>query len=537
MKKKKTKIIAGLIVLVVIIFGVYSLFFKKEKVDYSLVKASKGNVVQTVSETGAVKKGEEIKLGFKSSGEIEKIYVATGSKVKSGDLLAKIDTTQLNIQSAQAKASLDVVQAQYDKLLAGASPQEITIAQTTVENAQISLQSAEQKLEDTEASAQESIANYYESALNVLDDAYLKIENSYNTVQVVQRTYFTTTEQESILVSDNKDSINNFLLQLKTPLVKAKNTSVNEDIDVALSRAKTTLSGVANNLKIVRDVCETIKYQSVVSSTDKTLLDTHRGYINTALTSVISSQQTISSTKITNEANINVVQAQVSAAKGTLKAAQDQLTKLKAPPRQEDVDLYQAQVKQAQAQVNLLQTQIGDTSLKSPTNGTITDVSKKEGEIVQSLMDFVILLIPDDPYQIDVDIYEEDIVKLAINNEVEISLVAFPDTVFRGKVISIDPTQKLKEGVVYYNVVVGFEGEIPETIKPGMTADLVIHTASRENVLTIPKGAVQENGKVTVEILNGKEIQQKEIKTGLKGSDDLVEIVSGLKEGEEVIVR
>ena len=106
-----------------------------------------------------------------------------------------------------------------------------------------------------------------------------------------------------------------------------------------------------------------------------------------------------------------------------------------------------------------------------------------------------------------------------------------------GKVISIDPVEKLIEGVVYYETTISFD-DILAGLKPGMTADLTIHAASKENVLTIPKGAIQEkDGKITVEVLNGKSTQQKEIKIGLKGSNDLIEVVSGLEEGEEIIVK
>ncbi|PJA82939.1 MAG: hypothetical protein CO146_02130, partial [Candidatus Nealsonbacteria bacterium CG_4_9_14_3_um_filter_37_29] len=138
---------------------------------------------------------------------------------------------------------------------------------------------------------------------------------------------------------------------------------------------------------------------------------------------------------------------------------------------------------------------------------------------------------------IEADIYEEDIVKINIDNPVDISLVALPEKIFKGKVISIDPAQKLIEGVVYYETTINFD-EIPDGIKPGMTADLVIKTASRENTLIIPEEAIQKkDDKTIVEVFKEGNIEDREIEVGLFGSNDMVQVLSGLEEGEKLILR
>lgn len=218
--------------------------------------------------------------------------------------------------------------------------------------------------------------------------------------------------------------------------------------------------------------------------------------------------------------------------------AKDNLTLLTVSPRQEDIDLYQAQVDQAGAQVKLLENQIQDSVLRSPVDGQIIAIEKRVGELVQSTsQDSVFTILPASPFEVKVDIYEEDIVKMSVGNPADISLVAFPEQIFKGKVVEIEPAEKLIEGIVYYETIVSF-ADIPNRLKPGMTADLTIRTASKENVLTIPKSAIQErDDKVIVEVLNGESSQQKEIKIGLKGSNDLIEVVSGLEEGDKIILK
>jgi len=237
-----------------------------------------------VSETGQVKKGEEINLSFKAAGRIEEIYTKVGDGVKSGEKLVKLDIASLFIQLQEVKAALDLAQAKLDKLLIGATPEEIKIAETGVANAQVSL-----------ATAQENSDQAFEDALNTLDDSYLKIYNAFNTVDLIQRTYFTSSDQETLRVRENKDKIERAMSRAKSYLDIAKANLDNENIKTALSEMKTGLENTSGALTIVRETCEEPVYQSRVSSTNKTSLDTQRTYINTALTDITDSQQTISS--------------------------------------------------------------------------------------------------------------------------------------------------------------------------------------------------------------------------------------------------
>lgn len=533
MKKRNIWIIVIIAVLILIIFG-YLKLIKKNGLAYDLATVSYGNVIQEVSETGTVRVGEEINLSFKNAGRIEEIYVKVGDNIELKQGLVKLDTTQLSIQLSEAEAALGVAQAQLDQLLAGSTPEEIQVAETAVLNAEASLLNVEQNLDDIEDDAAEDLNAAYEDALNSLDDAYLKAYNAFNKADLIQRTYFTASDQESLSVKENENKISNNLNSAKTHLDIAKNNSNNENIDSALVEFKDSLGNIYDALTSIRNTTEVISYRDTVTSADKSSLDTHKTNINTALTNIVNTQQTISSTKITNTTNINVAQSSVSTSEGNLKAAQDQLDLVKADPSQEEINLYQAKVRQAQAQLNLLQNQIQETTIVSPTKGQITKIEKRLGEMALSA-ETVISLLPAVPFQIEVDIYEEDIIKVKIGNQIEITLAAFPDKIFEGMVISIDPAEKLVEGVVYYEVTIDFM-ESPQEIKPGMTADIVIKTASRKNVLVIPEEMIiKKDAKVTVQTINGDVLEQKEIVIGLVGSDGMVEIISGLNEGEEVV--
>ena len=536
---KKIIIVLIFIVLAVVI---YQVAFKEKEPEYTLAEAKIDTLVQEISETGMVKRGEKVKLSFEGGGRITAINVNVGDTVKAGQTLASLETSQLQIQLQEAAATLELTQAELDKLLSGASVETIRVAQTTVDNAQISLENAQRNEENVKIIAQENIEQDYEDSLNSLDSAYLKIYNAYNEIDSLQRTYFSSNDQESITVKANKATIENAMLQVEPYISAAKSSGENESIDTALIEAKNALGKIYSALETAREICEEITYRDIVSSTDKTALDTQKTNINTSLTSIISAQQTTASTKLTNTSNINTAESSTATAQGVLKSAQDNLALTTASPRQEDIILYQAQVQRAQANVALLQNQITKATLFSLTNGQVIEVNKKVGEMVQPT-EIIIALLPSVPFEIETDIYEEDVVKINIGNPVDISLIAFPDQTFKGKVVSVDPAEKLTDGIVYYKIAISLE-EIPsiiellDKIKPGMTADLIIKTAQKENVLVIDEEAVQEkDNKVFVEILRDGKIEEKEIETGFLGSNDMIEIISGLESGEKVIIR
>lgn len=504
--KPKTIIIAFILVLVIAV-GSYKYLSRKEELPYDFALVKRGDIIQEVSATGTIKKGEEINLAFKNTGRIEKIYVKVGDEVESDTALAKLNTSQLSIQLQEARAAIKVAQAKLDKLLTGSTLEEIKIAETEVKSSQTSL-----------ATAKENLDQAYEDALNTLDDSYLKLYNAYNTVDLIQRTYSSTK------VRHNKE------YKIKTPMDSAKSyldiaqaEPTNENIDTALSEMKGALDKTSEALAVIRELCEHPLYRNRVSATDKTSLDNQRSYINTALTNVTSARQTISSKKLS-----------VDSVEDELQKAEDQLTLVKVEPRREDVDLYKAQIEQAQAQINLIENQIQESTIISPTGGQITKINKKLGEMVQP-SESIVSLISQDPFQVEVDIPEADIGKINLADSVKITLDAFPETEFSGKVIEIEPAETIIQGVVYYRVKTSLE--VKDTkIKPGMTANIIITTDVRENVLIIPQRAIiEKNDKKMVRIPVDKNYQEVEVQTGLRGSEGEIEIISGLKKGDKVV--
>lgn len=269
--------------------------------------------------------------------------------------------------------------------------------------------------------------------------------------------------------------------------------------------------------------------------TYKTDVTTARTNINTALTNVTTQKQTIATTKITNQVNINDDEAAVDTAEATLKSAQDKLILKKAAPVQADIDLAKARVRQAQADSWQIQEKLNKSTLRAPINGFITLIDREEGEVAKTT-DIVISIIAVEHFQIEANISETEIAKVKLNDPVVMTLDALgPKEEFAGRIIKIDPAETIVSGVIYYKVTSAFDVQ-DERVKPGMTANLEVQTAQKNNVLVLPYYAIHEtDNRQYVKILSDGEVVEKDVRTGLEGEIN-VEIIDGLDAGQQVII-
>ena len=100
-------------------------------------------------------------------------------------------------------------------------------------------------------------------------------------------------------------------------------------------------------------------------------------------------------------------------------------------------------------------------------------------------------------------------------------------------------SEMYKEGVPTYKTTLRLDTIEREdiTLLPGMTADVDIFTDVAENVLYVPvRSVLLDNGRRYVRIFKDGEFIEKDIETGLRGSEGTIEVVTGLVEGEEIVL-
>ncbi len=525
-KSKKFWIIA--VAAIVILIVVLSMIFGQNKASkYQTEKVQKGNIVQTVDETGSLGSTNDLALYFVSSGIIQNVKVEEGDTVKAGQWLANLSLSQLNAAVDQAQASLD-------QKLAGATDEQINVSQKQVESAQVALDQANKTLADTTTLAEKNLSAKYASAQTSLADAYIKMYNAYSAVDGIEQNYFTGNDQEGLTVRYNESyMIKEPKDQAKVYIDTAAGSKNNDDVDTAISKTISSLNSILSGLTTTRTTCDTTSYQNRVSAAEKAALDSQKSYISSSLTAISQLQNDMSILKIQNTNNINSAQSGVSSAKANLDLQQANYDSLVAKPRDVDIAYYEAVLSQAKAARN-------NAIIYAPIDGTISKVNKKVGELINSSEPMINMASPN--YQIEIDVPETDVVKIKLNDAAAITFDALgKDTKFNGTILSIDPASTDIQDVVYYKVKVGLNSEDDTSkLKPGMTADVVVSTASRENVIYVSSQAILsriDTGEKYVRVLKNGKIEERIVVTGLKADDGETEIISGVNEGEDIVLR
>lgn len=542
---QKRKVYTVVILAIIGIAAVYYFFIKGNgEMPYEIHRIVYGNVVREVVESGVVKPVTTPNLNFKTQGKVAEVKVKTGDKVVAGQELIVLEQREFFLQVSESEAALAVARAKLDKILAGATPEDIRVYETAVANSEINLKNKKQALTDTISDAETDLKQSYENALAILKNGYTKADDavrnkidqffdnpqSSNPHLVFSSSLGKTIESERFFIE-------NILSSWKISLDKLAISNI-ADADIELG--KQNLGRIKSFLDTVSLAVNNLIPQNNVSQTSidtwKAAVATARTNVDTAWSDLIDKEQTITATKITNQTNINTARAAVDTANASFKTAEDELALKKAAPQDADIALYKAQIRQAESVLALNKEKLSQAVLKSPLDGIVSRVDIKVGEMSQ-VGKSVISIDSSGKFQVEVDIYEEDIPYVNVGNPADIELIAFPDKILKGSVLFVEPAEKIVNGVVYYKVDIGFNDE-NEGIKAGMTADVVIKTASRENVLVAPKKAVYKKDSImAVEILKNGLIEERQITVGIEGTNDLFEVISGLKEGDEVIIR
>jgi RND family efflux transporter MFP subunit len=521
-------------------WGAYA-FFSKGGAAYDLTEVKRGEIIQKVSVTGKVKPTESVDLAFERGGKISAINAGVGDVVSDGQILASLTNSDLASQVLQAQANLATQQAKLDELTRGTRPEELQIAQTTVDNAQNSLADAQSNLFNVENKAEVDLDNLYDGALDILNTAYVYADDAVNKqIQDLfvgassdnpKLTFYTGSQSGSD--SESKRKIAGIeLAQFKSEIDLLGSSQA--AIDAELLKAKSHLDVILDFLNTLSTaVNEATGLSSTTQTNYKYYVNTGRTNVATYSTSVNTKIQTIATQKATNASAITTAQTAANTASNTLASAQNQLALKQAGSTADQINAQAAQVLSARAGVENAQAQLGKTIIRSPIKGIITQKNAKVGEIVAANA-AVISILSMDKFEVEANVSENEISKISIGDKVGMTLDSLgPDEKFGGKIIKIDPAETVVSGVIYYKITSVFDAE-DARIKSGMTVNMDIETDKLENVLYLPYYLVLEkDGQKYVQILVDDKLQEKTVKTGLEG-ETMIEIISGLSEGEQV---
>ncbi len=205
-----------------------------------------------------------------------------------------------------------------------------------------------------------------------------------------------------------------------------------------------------------------------------------------------------------------------------------------------------AQVQQSRASLNQYEEQLGYTTIVAPMDGVVLSRDVEKGDAVSSILVLgstaTLVMTEGDTSQVYVQgkVDEADIAHVYMGQPARIKVESFRDRVFNGKVTKIAPLGVEKDNVTTFEVRVSIDNAKGE-LKANMTANAEILLNEHKGVLTVPENAVsydnQKNAFVNVPDRDQKDGTRKvAVKVGLSNGS-VTEIVSGLKEGDQVVLQ
>lgn len=507
--KKPIFYIPAIILFVLIITGIVLLFLPT-KTEFQVLVIAPEQITQEVSVTGKVVAKNDVKLGFENSGRITAVYKDVGNSVKAGEAIAVLDNSEIYAKLLQAEAERDRAKAELDQLKRGTRPEELEIAKVKVGNAEVALADARKNLVDK------------------LNDAFVKSDDA---IRAKVDQFMTNPRTQNPKLNIQVDSqlagkIESSRLILETTLNGWQTNLSN--LTVA-SNLESHLTSASANLSIINSFLNDVSFgvNSLYPSTNITqaTIDSYKTDILTARTNINGAVS-----------NLTTAGEKLRTADSNLRLESNNLKLSLAGATAGDLEASEANLKSAEANVLNLQSQLAKTVIRAPFAGTISVQDAKVGEIVTSGQALVSLL--GSKLHIETYVPEADIAKIHLKDLAKVTLDAYGnETEFLAEVVFIDPAETTVESVSTYRSLLEFKSEDPR-IRSGMTANLDIITAVRENILAIPQRAiVGQNGDMLVKILVGKEVVEKKVRLGIRGIDGQVEILSGLEVGDRVIIN
>ena len=458
----------------------------------STAEVARATITNQVSSSGAVSAGASEDLGFAKGGRLSSLKVKVGDHVTTGQVLARIDTYAARQVLKQQKANLAAQQAALDRIMASPA---VPGAEATLSQSQLILTATRRQV----------------SAASAADDS--AIDRARAQLRAARRT-----EGKA---DDAVDAAQQACKVPGTPPATcasqvATASSAQASAEQGVEAGKSTLAAAEQKKKV----------------------DAAAGRV-----SVETSRQG------------------VVAARNALNSASSE--------RPHAIDQQLALVDAADALVRSAQKDVADGTLNAPSDGVVSAINGVVGEYLSPSSGTTALApgsraaIPGSAsagaagtgaaatrpggsqflvlsslkgFQAVVPFEESDAAKITPKQRVAVTFDAIPDLTKTGTVVAVAPSATAISGVISYYVTIRL-GRADPRLKDGQTARAAVITAERQNVLSVPNGAVRRQGDTdTVVVVEPDGSQQiVTFQPGIVGTDR-TEVLSGLSQGQRVVL-
>lgn len=530
MRLKAIIIAIGILIMIALGAFVFRGKGSQDQIQYTYQAVTRGDVTQSVEETGIVTPLTQVDVKSKAGGIVEKLYVHVGSIVKKGQLIALIDPRDTLAAYQQAQADMSSAQAQEEQANVTFDLQK--------QQSQMGIQTAEEALKTAEIQKARAKVQYIEQPAisegnyKVAVANYQAAVDDYNKLVVVTipqtkrdesgSVYQTKAQRDSDLAQLNRDKDlvkKGFISQSQLEKDQAIEAGSEQAYELAKQRFSTLGKEVSTTIK--SQAATVARLKAAVNQAKASLQDTQVAKTNYQQASeAVLSAQTALNIAISNQANNQIK-------KDSVLTAQSNIVRTKVAEQNAQVQLESTKV---------VAPRDGVITLRYLTEGTIIP----PGTSVYSQGTSLVQISDISKLYVDCTVDEADISTIKVGQRVQITAEAYKDQPVMGVVIRVDPAAVTANNVttVLAKVLVLPHPKQPIELLPGMNCSCQFIIMDRPNVIQVPSQAVQTDSKGTFVLVKGTQPDKpvtRYVEIGAQG-DDSVEITHGLKVGDQVVI-
>lgn len=554
----KSKLVVGIVALVIVGGAVVAVqrrsASKPASASYPLYEVKRGKLEIAVTGSGNISALDRVSTRAKVAGTVAKILVNEGDQVEAGQPMIVLDNQDVVDAYRQATLELEAAQLRYNDLAKAPGDPELKAAEAKLVQAR---EAVKQKQEDADnlqvkspiagalsqfkLSVGDDVAPGQQVAV-VIDESVIKFnaavyQADVKKIEVGKRA--TVVIGSDLAWSSDKSYTGTISAVAREGSGTGKNATFNVTIDIPNVDGQLR-AGMTGYVQSIEMGDETVIWPTITGTTSanqrKAIVSETGGKVKEVL---VREGQNVAPGQVLLVLENGSVMAALEQAEAELKLAQkewDDLLSRKTVGTSSDVSQQAIKLEQARLAYEQSKRDMDELTIKAPISGTVSAISVKVGDRVSqnqevgavSNLSKLKLVVPVD---------ELDVGKLKVGMPAEVTSQALPGKKFKATVSKIAVEGTVKEGVASYDVTLELEDSARAGgLVPGMSADGRIVADSRDGVISIPAEALRtRGGNRYVYILKDGKPEAVNVTVGL-ASETAVEITSGLKEGDKVIL-
>jgi len=452
------------------------------------------DIVQTYVGVGTVVAPFNVKVAPKVSGRLDFLQVREGAPVKQGEVLARIDPSQIQAMVNQQQAAVAEAQSRLSQAQLTRLPNSVNVS-TQIQQQAGALASAKADADQVRQASNSAIV----TAQAAVTDAQAKVDVATSAIRNAEA----TVRSSSANVSNYQAKYNRTYDLYKQGFIAA------QDVD----DAKTALNVEQESLNVAN-----------------TQLGSNKALLALAVSQKSSADQQLKITLVKTKSDIAAADAKVKQAAAALKYAKANTAQ--NPAYEQNLAALRSVVVAAQAQLRNVQSQLEDCILRSPIDGFVTARYVDPGAIVSPTQPVVAVQALRDIF-VDTTVPEDVAGLLRAGQTTDIQFDGLPGRRYHSTISQITPAADPQSRLFPVRTILTNKDD---AVKPGMFARVSMVTHRVPNASVVPREAVQRTKTgASVVVVDDKDIAQR--RTVRLGDEDAkgIQILDGVSPKELVI--